>query len=243
MRETLTVARFAGRLYWRDRVVLTVGLALPLGLGIGLPVMMHRLGATADTRTHLGVLAMVFTIIAFQQAAITLTARRDQLVAKRMRATGLGDGSILAGEIVNIAFQAVVQVMIISAALWAMGVLPPPAHPVLFVTWVVVGAIVLAALGAAFTVVVPRAELAPVLAMPFFMLAGLGSGGFGPLIELLPGWVAQVLGWWPGIAVADALGETYTGGTDYLPAVLRVGAGALLAALVIHRAFRWEPRR
>ncbi|MEV0587904.1 ABC transporter permease [Nonomuraea sp. NPDC050310] len=243
MRETVAVARFGARLLWRDKVALSTSVALSLGLGIFLPLMMHKLGVSGGLRVHLGLLAMIVTISAFQQTVITLTARRDQLILKRMRATGLGDGAILAGEIVNVAAQALAVMLAITATLLLAGVIEPPAQPVLVVLILALGALALAVLGAAYTLAVPRAELAAVLAMPFFLLGGVGAGGFGPLTELLPGWITQVLHWLPNVAFADLLEQAHTGAGGYLPPLARLAVFVAVAVLAIRLRFRWEPRR
>ncbi|WP_326827039.1 ABC transporter permease [Streptosporangium sp. NBC_01756] len=252
-RDLAVVTRFNGRLFWRDRLALSTSVALFLGLGIGLPFMMDRVGA-GDSEflltQHLGVLAMVLTIATFNQTAITLTARRDQLVLKRLRTTGLSDRAILGGEIGNLVLQSTLLTIVTSVALYALTGLPVPRDPALFLVAVVAGAAVLCLLGAAFTRLVPRAEVAGVVVMPFFFLAGIGAGGFGPVLQLLPGWVGTVLGLLPTGAVVEIAGAAYAADGTFagdlraaaVPA-LQLAVWAAIGIVATARWFRWDARK
>jgi ABC-2 type transport system permease protein len=251
-RDLAVVARFGGRLYWRDKVALSTSVTLSLGLGIGLPLLTDRLkgGAEAVLTAHLGVLAMILVIATFNQITVTLTARRDQLLLKRMRATGLSDRDVLGGEIGNLVVQTTLLTAVVSGALYALTGLPVPRDPLLYLVAVVAGVTVLCLLGAAFTAAVPRTEVAGVMTMPFFFLAGAAAGGFGPLLEMLPGWVGTVLGFLPTGAVVDLARTAYApdgtlaGDLQAAAAPLLILAGwALFGLFAIGRWFRWEPRR
>ncbi|MFI6326419.1 ABC transporter permease [Nonomuraea sp. NPDC050556] len=246
MRELVAVARFGGRIYWRDRVAVSTSVALSLGLGIGLPVLFSKLGEDVPVlATHLGLLGMLVTLTALNQAAVSLSARRDQLILKRMRATGLRDRDILGGELVNITLQSTLVAVAISVVLYATGTVPPPAQPVVFLVFVVAGAGVLALLGAAFTAAISRAEIASVMAMPFFLLAGVGGGGFGPMLKLLPEWVQSAFGLLPSTALVRALTIAHEGGawSGYLMPALNLAIWAVIGLAAIKLWFRWESRK
>ncbi|MFD0886765.1 ABC transporter permease, partial [Streptosporangium algeriense] len=167
-RDLAVVTRFNGRLFWRDRTALSTSVALFLLLGTGMPLMMDRLGPGDQeflVDMHLGVLATVLVISTFQQTAVTLSTRRDQLLLKRLRATGLGDRDILGGEIANLVLQSTALTVLVSVALYGLTSLPVPRDPLLYLFAVVAGALVLCLLGAAFTVIVPRSELAAPMAI------------------------------------------------------------------------------
>lgn len=252
-RDLAVVSRFSSRLFWRDRVALSTSVSLFLGLGIGLPLLMDRVGAgNAEflLNQHLGVLAMVLVIATLNQIAVTLTIRRDQLILKRMRAPGLGDRDILGGEIVNLVTQSTLLTVVVSVALYALTDLPVPRDPLLYLVFVVAGAVVLCLLGTAFTALVPRSELAAVMAMPLFFLAGIGANGFGPLLELLPGWVGTLLGLLPTAAVVDVAKIAYAADGTFagdlraaaVPA-LKLAVWAVIGVVATVRWFRWEARR
>ncbi|MGV9302804.1 ABC transporter permease [Nonomuraea sp. NPDC003727] len=246
MREFVAVARFGGRLYWRDKVALSTSVALSLGLGIGLPFMMAKVrpgvpGVVLDT--HLGVLAMVLTVAAFMQAAVTLTARRDQLILKRMRATGLHDREIIGGELINISAQTVLLAFVVCGVLYAVAGLPLPRNPLALVLFLVAGVSVLSLLGAAWTAVISRAEVAAVMSMPWFMLAGVGAGGFGPVVKLLPAWVGTVLDLLPTGGLVAGARAAYTGEGGLLLPLLNLAVWAVVALVSVRLWFRWEPRK
>ncbi|MEV7009372.1 ABC transporter permease [Streptosporangium sp. NPDC051022] len=253
-RDLAVVTRFNSGLFWRDRAALTTSVALFLGLGIGLPFMMDRLVASVQPGvvldTHLGVLATVLTVATFQQIVLTLTARRDQLLLKRMRATGLGDRDILGGEILNLVLQSTALTAVVSVALYTLTDLPVPGNPLLYAVSVVACAAVMCLLGAAFTAAVPRSELAAPMAMPFFLLTGIGAGGFGPLLQFLPGWVTAILGLLPGSALVEAARVAYTGNGGLagdlravaVPA-LKLAVWAAVGLFATVRWFRWESRK
>ncbi|GAA4234756.1 hypothetical protein GCM10023075_53960 [Streptosporangium album] len=253
-RDLAVVTRFNGRLFWRDRTALTTSVALFLGLGIGLPLMMDRLGAGGNPRMvldqHLGILATVLVIATFTQIATTLTARRDQLVLKRLRTTGLSDRAILGGEMGNLVLQSTLLALVTSVALYVLTSLAVPRNPALFLVAVVAGAAVLCLLGAAFTAIVPRTELAAVMAMPFFLLAGFGGGAMGPILEILPGWVGTVLGLLPTGPVVEMARTAYAAdGTlagdlraAAVPA-LQLAVWAAIGLFALTRWFRWETRK
>ncbi|GAB2484099.1 ABC transporter permease [Streptosporangium sandarakinum] len=252
-RDLVTVARFDARLFWRDRTALSTSVTLFLLLGVGLPVMADRLQPghpEAVVAQHLGILSMLLVLATFGQVVNTLTTRRDQLLLKRLRATGMADRDILGGGVLNLVLQNTLLAAVVSVALYALTSLPVPRDPLLLLVAVVAGAAVLCLLGTAFTPLVPRPEVGAVMTMPFFLLAGVGAGGFGPLTEMLPGWVSTLLGLLPTDAVADIARIAYaadgTFGGDLAAAAgpaLKLAAWAAIGLFAVSRWFRWDPRR
>ncbi|MEV6859723.1 ABC transporter permease [Streptosporangium subroseum] len=252
-RDLAVVARFDGHLFWRDKTALSTSVGLFLLLGIGLPLMMDRIGPENPKfllDMHLGVLTMFLTVATFSQIATTLTARRDQLILKRIRATGLSDRDILGGEVGNLVVQATLLTGVVSVALYALTGLAVPRNPLLYLVFVVAGAAVLCLLGAAFTAIIPRFEVATVMTLPFFFLAGIGVGGSGPMLEMLPGWVGTVLGLLPTGAIVEAAQVAYAAdgtllgdlGAATVPA-LKLVVWTAVGLFAIRRWFRWETRR
>lgn len=248
MSELVAVARFGGRVYWRDKAALFVSVAMSLGLGIGLPLLLGKVnpGETSVlTGIHVGLLGMLLTITAMNQTAVSLTTRRDQLILKRMRATGLRDRDILGGEVLNIVVQSTLVTVTISVVLYLSGAVEPPRDPALFLLALVAGAAVLALLGAAYTAAITRTELAAVMTMPFYLLAGFGGGAFGPMGDLLPGWAQAALDLLPSSAVISALKLAHAGGawSGYLLPALNLAVWTAVALIAIRLWFRWESRK
>ncbi|GAA5045983.1 ABC-2 type transport system permease protein [Thermocatellispora tengchongensis] len=249
--STMAVFRLGNRLFWHDRAMLTASVATPLLLGVGLPVMMSRLGRPQDAvAMYHGMIALLLSVSGFMAIATLLTARRDHLVLKRMRATGLTDRQILTGEIGNVVWQQILLVALVTAGARLFAGVPLPRDPVLFAVFAVAGATVAAMLGAAWTAAIPRAELAAAMSVPFFLLAALGGGAFGPLLDLLPPWLGTALSLLPTSPVVDAVRTAYDEGGDLAGDLAAAGRPALLlavwaavAVVAMARWFRWEPRR
>ncbi|MFI6786516.1 ABC transporter permease [Nonomuraea sp. NPDC050383] len=233
--------RLGTRLFWQDRGLLIGSVVTPAGLAIGLPLLMRHVqadGVSAAADIFDGTLALLLSITAFMNIAVALSARRDQLVLKRLRATTLTDARILAGQIAATATQTVAVVVVCAVAVHLVAGVPYPANPLLFGAGVVAGALVLATLGAACTAAIPRAELAGAVCMPVFLVSGIASGAMGPIRQVLPSWVGVVLDLLPTSAVVDAVRTGAVAGPALLLAVW--GVAGLVA---IRLWFRWEPRR
>lgn len=247
-RNTLVMARFGARIYWRDRGVVTMAMTMSLVLGVGLPFLMSRLGADISRvlGLHLGMIAMLLVSTALNQTTMALVVRRDQLILKRLRTTGLADRDILGGEILNIAAQSVGLIALVSVVLYALTDLTVPRNVPLFALCVVAGAVVLAMLGAAWTAAIRRAELAGMMTMPFFLL----TAGSMFDTDQLPGWVGPVLDLLPTTAVIDMAQLAYTAEGNFVSDLQAAAAPAatlavwtVIALFAIRQWFRWEPRK
>ncbi|MFI6987405.1 ABC transporter permease [Nonomuraea wenchangensis] len=231
--------RLGARLFWRDKPMLFASVVTPVGLSIGMPLLMRHVradGPAAAAEMFPATLAIVLAITAFMNITVALTGRRDQLVLKRLRATELTDGQILAGQISSNATQTFLVIVACAVAVFlAAGVAPPP--NVLVVALVVAaGSAVMALLGAAYTAAVPRAELAAAYTMPVFLVAGVSAGAMGPIP--LPSWLRPALDLLPTSVVVDAV---RTG--EPLRAALVLAGWAVAGFVALRLWFRWEPRR
>jgi ABC-2 type transport system permease protein len=231
--------RLGTRLFWRDRTMLFASVVTPVGLAVGLPVLMRnvRPGNPADVaQLFHGMLAVLLAITAFMNIVVALTSRRDQLVLKRLRTTGLTDGQILAGQIASTVTQTVGLILLSMVAVRFLAGVPFPPDPLLFGAAVIAGSAVMALLGAAYTAAISRAELAAAYTMPVFLLAGIGAGAMGPIP--LPSFVRTALDLLPTTAVVDAVSTGAVAG----PA-LNLACWAVAGAVALRLWFRWEPRR
>ncbi|MFC4014860.1 ABC transporter permease [Nonomuraea purpurea] len=227
--------RLGTRLFWRDKPMLFASVVTPVGLAVGMPLLMRQVvSPSAAAAIFQGSLAILLSITAFMNIVVTLTTRRDQLVLKRLRAGRLTDAQILLGQIASTATQTVVLIAVCAVAVRLAGVALPQ-NPLLFAGAAVAGAVVSSLLGAAYTAVIPRTELAAAFTMPVFLAAGVAAGAMGPIP--LPSWLQAALDLLPTSAVVHAVRT----GEAALPALnLAVWAVVGLVAL---RWFRWEPRR
>ncbi|MEV4070665.1 ABC transporter permease [Nonomuraea fuscirosea] len=231
--------RLGTRLFWRDKAMLFGSVVTPVGLAVGMPVLMRHVtpdGVANATAIFHSTIAILLAITAFMNIVVALTSRRDQLVLKRLRSTRLTDGQILAGQIAGTATQTVGLILLCTVTVRFAADVPFPPDPLGFAAVVVAGSAVLSLLGAAYTAAVPRAELAAAYTMPVFLLAGVSAGAMGPIP--LPSWLRPVLDLLPTTAVVDAV---RTG--DLLVPFLVLAGWAVAGLVAVRLWFRWEPRR
>jgi len=229
--------RLGTRLFFSDRANLFASVITPVGLAVGIPTLLRHVTVQNNAPyVFQGLLALVLSITAFMSVTVTLTARRDQLVLKRLRASELTDGQILAGQIAAAATQSVVIVLLCTVAVRFTAGVPLPAHPVAFIVATLVGSAAMALLGAAFAALVPRAELASVYTMPVFMICAVATGAMGPIP--LPGWLQAALDLLPTSAAVHAI---RTG--ELLVPLLGIAAWTVVGLVALRLWFRWEPRR
>ncbi|KAB8192650.1 hypothetical protein FH608_024465 [Nonomuraea phyllanthi] len=229
--------RLGTRLFWRDKAVLLGTVVTPVGLAVGMPLLLNVVeSASLATSVFQSALSLLLAITAFMSVTVALTAQRDQLLLKRLRTTGLTDGQILFGQIVSTATQTVAMIVLSTVAVRVLAGVPLPDDPLGFAAIVIAGSVVMALLGAAYTAAVPRAELASAYTMPVFLVAGVSAGAMGPIP--LPDWLEPVLDLLPTTAVVNAVR------TGDLAVAALILAGWTVAGLVAIRLwFRWEPRR
>jgi ABC-2 type transport system permease protein len=204
-----------------------------------MPLLMRHVqadGVTAATSIFQSMIALLLSITAFMNIAVTLTSRRDQLVLKRLRASRLTDGQILLGQIAGTATQTVLLIVLCTVAVRLVADVPLPANPLAFAAATVAGSAVLSLLGAAYTAAIPRAELAAAFTTPAFLVAAVSAGAMGPIP--LPSWLRPALDLLPTTAVVNAV---KTG--DLAGPALILAAWTIAGLVVITLWFRWEPRR
>ncbi|MEO3745562.1 ABC transporter permease [Plantactinospora sp. B5E13] len=252
MTGTAAAFRLSTRLFWLDRGVVFGTVVTPVVLCVGMPVLMGALrpdGVAGAVQTFVGGLAIVLSVSTFMSIVQALTARRDQLLLKRLRTTLLTERQILVGEISGQVVQTVALVAVCTLAVHLAADVPLPRNPLLYAVFVVAGTTVVAILGAAFTALVPRLELAAVMSMPFFLVAGVGAGAMGPFMEMMPTALRMVFAALPTDAVVTVARTTIASGTiagdlraALVPAIKLVVWG-LIGIFALARWFRWEPRR
>jgi ABC-2 type transport system permease protein len=226
------------RLMWRNRLVATVALVLPLGMGAWL-----ALGGNADDAKGWAVIGalqilLMLLLTVYATATTAIAARRQQLVLKRLRSGEIPDGAILAGLLAPVLLVALVQTVLLLAMAVAAGA-TMPSTPLLLVPAVVLGALMCAAAALATTRWTTSAEMAQVTTMPFFF--GAIAGGIWVLTSDDPGVLGLLA---PGGALADLVREAWTGGGEFgvVPALGALVLWILVGAALAGSGFRWEPR-
>ncbi|MFI2431837.1 ABC transporter permease [Streptomyces sp. NPDC018693] len=191
--------------------------------------------------------AIGFSLLFGVYSALTgiYTARREELVLKRLRTGELRDAEILAGSALPVVTTGLVQSLVLIAGCTVALDIPAPRAPHLAVLGLLLGLVLCAALAAVTASVSRTVESAQVTTLPFVLVSMVLSGVSVPL-ELLPDTFASVCellplspvitlvrgGWTGSLSVYEAVGTTATALAWAVPAVFAV-----------RRWFRWEPRR
>ncbi|MEV6397098.1 ABC transporter permease [Streptomyces sp. NPDC051907] len=234
----------------RNRSALFAAVFVPLAL-IG------AIKSTVDQfdggRTGMGVadaaitggIGMALLIVVYANLTAAYTARREELVLKRLRTGEASDLEILGGTALPAAVLALAQCALITAAGAALLDVEGPARPELLVVGVLCGIVLLAAAAAVTTVVTRTAESSQITTMPLLMVSALGSGVMVPL-DVLPDKAALLCELLPLTGVMELvragwLGESGSG--DLLGGALNALAWTVIAVFAVQRWFRWEPRR
>ncbi|MFG2982995.1 ABC transporter permease [Streptomyces sp. NPDC048258] len=231
----------------RNRAALSVALLMPL---LTVFVLRSTLdgqeGAAAlGEATLTGGTGMVLLLVVYVNLVSAYTARREELVLKRLRTGEAADLEILAGTALPAGVLAACQITVLAVAGAAALGAPMPRNPALLALAVLAGTVLLAgaaALTASFTRTVESAGLTT---LPLFLLTVLGSGLSVP-VDSLPDTVASVCELLPVSGVMALVRAGWSGGVEageLLGAALTTLAWIMITVFAVQRWFRWEPRR
>ncbi|WP_431896611.1 ABC transporter permease [Nonomuraea sp. bgisy101] len=230
--HAVRLARMDLKLLGRNTTAMVNVVLLPFLFGL----MFSQMGDQTFVLTGLPGLMVVFAV--FVNLVNTFTARREELVLKRLRG-GQGSSAAIFGGAALSAF-AVYAGQVALLAVWidrAGGGLPANV-PMMLVAGVL-GVGVFALLAAAFSGITPNAELAQVAVLPVLLVALIGAPLVVPLADLP--FVARLV---PTTPITEMMRMGYAGGpwADALPwiGVLLVWLG--IAVLLVKWLFRWDPR-
>ena len=231
--------RFERKLFWRNPSAAFFNFLLPLLL-----LVLTASAFSADEKelrvlipgiAGMGVLATTFTALAFN-----LTILRDEGVLKRWRGTPMPAGAYLAGLLGSAALNAFAQVLIVVVIGNVVYGVDWPQEPGLVVLFTALGVICFAALGVAFSHLIPNEDAAPAYTNAVFLPVIFISGVFyssDNLPEALKA-VAEAL---PLKHLIDGLSAGIVGnGEDTLTSALVVAGWAVAALIAAVRWFRWE---
>ena len=231
--------RFERKLFWRNPSAAFFNFLLPLLLLVLIATAFSNepdeLEVLIPGVAGMGVLATTFTSLAFN-----LTLLRDEGVLKRIRGTPMPAGAYLAGLVGSATANALLQVvLVVSIGNLVYGV-DWPQDPLLLAVFTLLGVVCFAALGVAFSHLIPNEEAAPAYTNAVFLPLIFISGVFysaDDLPEALKT-IADVL---PLKHLIDGLSEAIVGGGgDVGTAAVVVAAWALAGLFLAVRFFRWE---
>ncbi|KMS74479.1 membrane protein [Streptomyces viridochromogenes] len=172
------------------------------------------------------------------------TARREELVLKRLRTGELKDTEILAGAALPAVVTGLAQSLVLAVGCAVLLDVGAPEAPHLAVLGLLLGVVLCASLGAVTASFTRTVESAQVTTLPVVFLSMIFSGMFVPL-EVLPDRVASVCELLPLTPVITLLRGGWTGDLSAYEAIGPVLTGlawTVLGVLAVRRWFRWEPR-
>ncbi|MEU3184758.1 ABC transporter permease [Streptomyces sp. NPDC006923] len=234
----------------RNRVALFAALFVPVGM-IGAiratlgGIDLRGTGISVAEASMTGGIGIVLIMAVYANLSAAYTARREELVLKRLRTVEASDREILAGTALPAAALALAQCAVLVAAGTAFLGLSAPRWPVLLVGGLLAGVVLLTALAAATSAFTRTVESAQLTTMPLFLLSVAGSGLFVPL-EALPERIASLCELLPATGAMTLIRAGWLGGVDaydLLGAGLNTLVWTVLAVFAVGRWFRWEPRR
>jgi len=204
-------------------------------------------GARVATLYVPGILTLAIVSATTVNLAITMTARRERGVLKRLRGTPIPARTfILSQAITGVVLSAIMTVVIAAVGRLLYGVsLNLATVPALIIT-LLLGAGGLAALGLALTAVIPSEDAAPAVTNAIMLPLYFISGVFIPE-EQVPSWVVSISRFFPISHLNKALQgsfDPFLDGTRWpVQHWLVLLAWGAFGALIALRFFRWTPRR
>ncbi|MFF3336228.1 ABC transporter permease [Streptomyces sp. NPDC002888] len=244
------LARAELTLLGRSKGALVGALLVPLALPFSLRSVIDEQGVK-DVGLSVGLVlltaAIGFSLLfaVYGPLVGVYTARREELVLKRLRTGELRDAEILAGAALPAVATGLVQSLLLAVACTVLLDVPAPEAPHLAVLGLLLGLVMCAGLAAVTAGLTRTVESAQVTTMPMALVSMIGSGVAVPL-EMLPDRVASVCELLPLSPVVTLVRGGWTGGLsayEALGALATALAWTVIAVFAVRRWFRWEPRR
>jgi ABC-2 type transport system permease protein len=246
--EALTLAwhqfRLERRMFWRNPSAAFFNFLLPL-LFLGLFGAIFS-GSQDDLDVIVpGIAGMSVMSTTFSALAMNLTFLREQGVLKRMRGTPLPESSYLLGVFGNAVANACIQLTIVVLAGKLFFNIDWPKDWIELAVYLAAGVTCLAALGVAWSHVIPNFDAAPAYTNIVFLPVIFISGVFydvGNAPQFLRD-IAQAL---PLTHIIDGLsGALVTGRglSDNWSGLVVVGIWSAIGIFFAIRGFRWDSRR
>jgi ABC-2 type transport system permease protein len=236
--------RLERRMFWRNPTAAFFNFLLPL-------LFLALFGAIfAGDQKNLdvlipGIAGMSIMATTFSSLTMNLTFLREQGVLKRMRGTPLPEGSYLLGIFGNAVANAIIQLTLVVVAGDLIFGTGWPKDWIELVVYVAAGVVCLAALGVAWSHVIPNYDAAAAYSNIVFLPVIFISGVFYDVDNAPPFLlhIAQVL---PLVHIIDGLSGALVSGRslgDNASGLCVVCIWTLIGLFFAVRGFRWESRR
>ena len=235
--------RLERRMFWRNPAAAFFSFFLPLLFlflfGAIFSGNQENLDIIVPGIAGLSVMATTFNALATQ-----MTFLREQGVLKRIHGTPLPGGAYLAGIIGSAATNAVVQIAIVIVAARFLYNIGWPKNWAELVVFTVLGITCFAALGVAYSHVIPNFEAAPAYTNIVFLPMIFISSVFYD-VDVLPQFLADIAEALPLIHVINGLQAALVTGapiTDHLSDLAVLGIWTVAAVFFAIRGFSWTSR-
>ncbi|EGX60217.1 integral membrane protein [Streptomyces zinciresistens K42] len=240
--ELTLLGRSKGTLF----TALLVPLVLPFSVRAGVK-QMDLAGTGLSVGTIVVPAAIGFSLLFAVYAGLVgvFTARREELVLKRLRTGELRDAEILGGSALPVVATGLAQSVILAVGCTLLlGLAAPPAL-YLALLGLLLGLVMCAVLAAVTSAFTRSMESAQVTTLPLMLVSMIGSGMFVPL-EVLPDRLAAICERLPLTPVITLLRGGWTGDlsvSDAFGPLVTALAWIVVGVFAVQRRFRWEPRR
>lgn len=262
IKQTLRLTRTEFTLFVRYKTA-WMFLALPLFfvfMALQMPNEEALPGFGMAELTMLSMMGAISLILGLGHASNVFTARRESLVLKRFRVSGVPQVAIFGGLVgVVVVFSLIIAVLIGGFILTLPdGVLPR--DPLMLLVAIVLGSVAFSLMGVLVTPLVRNAESAQMVVMVPMLILLFASGGIFSL-EFLPEGARQVMSFIPSVPPGEMVQAAYTGYDVFgglsgaeersylglwgaaLPSLGIMLAWIAVLALAVRRFFRWDPRQ
>ena len=244
------LARAELTLLGRSRGTLVAALFVPLVLPFSVwsatkDMDLEKSGLTVGTVVLPAAIGFSLLFAVYGALVGVFTARREELVLKRLRTGELRDTEILAGSALPAVATGLAQSLLLAAGCTVLLDVPAPRAPHLAVLALLLGLVLCASLAAVTSAFTRTTESAQVTTLPVMLVSMLGSGMAVPL-EVLPDRVASVCELLPLTPVITLVRGGWTGDLsvyETVGPVMTALAWTALGVFAVRRWFRWEPRR
>ena len=236
--------RLERRMFWRNPTAAFFNFVLPL-------LFLSLFGAIfSGDQENLdvivpGIAGLSVMSTTFSALAMNVTFLREQGVLKRMRGTPLPSGSYLAAIGANAVTNACIQVVLVVLAGRVFFGIGWPKDWLELVVFVVAGVLCLAALGVAWSHVIPNFDAAPAYVNIVFLPVIFISGVFYD-VDNTPAFLRDIAQALPLTHIIDGLSGAMVTGRglgDNLSALAVIGVWAAFGVAMAIRGFSWESRR
>jgi len=236
--------RLERRMFWRNPAAAFFNFALPL---LFLALFGAVFSGDQDQLNVIvpGIAGMSIMSTTFTALAMNLTFLREQGILKRIRGTPLPTGAYLGALALNAVTNAVVQVAIIVLAGRLFFGIDWPRDGLELAVFVIAGVACMAALGVAFSHLIPNFDAAPAYVNIVFLPVIFISGVFYDAADA-PQFLRDIAQALPLVHIISGLsGALVTGATlgDNLSALAVVAVWGAVGTFFAIRGFSWEGRR